>query len=62
MRRAKASILGICILVTGCGNVSSADSAAPPSRTMIPRPLVERELGELLLAPEQVAATMGAPA
>lgn len=29
---------------------------------MIPRPLVERELGELLLAAEQVAATMGAPA
>jgi PknH-like extracellular domain len=62
MGRAKVAVLGICILVTGCGNISSADTAAPPSRTMIPRPLVERELGELLLAPEQVAATMGAPA
>ncbi len=54
--------MGICILVTGCGNVSSAESGAPPSRTMIPRPLVERELGELLLAPEQVAPVMGVPA
>ncbi|VEG57182.1 putative lipoprotein LppH [Mycolicibacterium aurum] len=62
MRRAKAAILGICILVTGCGNISSADTAPPPSRTLIPRPLVERELGELLVAPEQVAAAMGVPA
>jgi len=29
---------------------------------MIPRPLVERELGVLLLSPEQSAATMGVPA
>jgi len=29
---------------------------------MIPRPLVERELGALLLSPEQAAATMGVPA
>lgn len=62
MRRAKAAFVGICILVTGCGSVSSAESAGPPSRTMIPRPLVERELGVLLLSPEQVAAAMGVPA
>jgi hypothetical protein len=62
MRRAKAGILTICILATGCGNISSADTAPPPSRTMIPRPLVERELGALLLEPEQVTATMGVPA
>ena len=29
------------------------------TRTMIPRPLVERELAELLLTPEQVNAAMG---
>ncbi|KWX68632.1 sensor domain-containing protein [Mycobacterium sp. NAZ190054] len=62
MRRTKAAILGLCILVTGCaGSVSSADSATP-TRTMIPRPLVERELGGLLLSPEEAAATMGVPA
>jgi hypothetical protein len=29
---------------------------------MIPRPLVERELGDVLLSPEETAATMGVPA
>jgi len=33
-----------------------------PTRTMIPRPLVERELPGLLLSPEEAAAAMGAPA
>ena len=30
-----------------------------PTRSVIPRPLVERELVELLLTPEQVNAAMG---
>lgn len=60
MRRA-AAIAGICILVTGCASTSSAESAKP-TRTMIPRPLVERELGDVLLRPEEAAATMGVPA
>ncbi len=60
MRRA-AAIAGICILVTGCASTSSAESAKP-TRTMIPRPLVERELGDVLLSPEETAATMGVPA
>ena len=59
MRRKTVAILGICILVTGCADtISSADAAgsARPTRTMIPRPLVERELSELLLSPERAAA------
>ncbi len=60
MRRA-AAIAGICILVTGCASTSSAESAKP-TRTMIPRPLVERELGDVLLSPDEAAAAMGVPA
>ncbi|WP_370499792.1 sensor domain-containing protein [Mycolicibacterium sp. jd] len=65
MRRKTVAILGICILATGCADtISSADAAgsARPTRTMIPRPLVERELSELLLSPERAAAEMGVPA
>lgn len=61
MRRAVA-IAGIAIMVTGCASTSSAESAEPPTRTMIPRPLVEREIGEVLLSPEEIAASMGVPA
>jgi PknH-like extracellular domain len=61
MRLLTTALAGICILVAGCGDtISNAESPAPP-RTMIPRPLVERELSGLLLAPEQVAAAVGAP-
>ncbi len=60
MRRAHAAVIGICVLVTGCGaTVSNAESPAP--RTMIPRPLTERELPKLLLTPEQVAQAMASP-
>ncbi|WP_460355743.1 sensor domain-containing protein [Mycobacterium sp. ZZG] len=62
MRRAKAAILGICIVVTGCANTISSAESATPTRTMIPRPLVERELGGLLLSPQDAAAAMGVPA
>ena len=60
MRRA-AAIAGIAIMVSGCASTSSAESATP-TRTMIPRPLVERELGAVLLPPEEIAAAMGTPA
>lgn len=65
MRRKTVAILGVCILVTGCADtISSADAAesARPTRTMIPRPLVERELSDLLLSPERAAAEMGVAA
>lgn len=49
-----------CVLVAGC--VSSVGNAVTPTptRSLIPRPLVERELVELLLSPEEVNAAMGA--
>lgn len=33
-----------------------------PTRTLIPRPLLERELSGLLLSPQEAAAAMGVPA
>lgn len=59
MRQSLAQVVvaGLCLLVTGCTQTVSAEPTAT-SRTMIPRPLVERELGGLLLSPEEVNATM----
>jgi hypothetical protein len=50
----------VCVLAAGCA--SSVGNAVTPTPTpsLIPRPLVERELVELLLSPEQVNAAMGA--
>jgi PknH-like extracellular domain len=50
----------ICILIAGCGTTTSSADPTTTTRTMIPRPLVERELAGLLLSPEQVNAAMGA--
>lgn len=62
MRRlSTAAIAGVCILAAGCASTLSNAESATPTRTMIPRPLVERELSGLLLSPEQAAATLGAP-
>lgn len=61
MRRPTAAlaVAVISVLVTGCvSNIGNAESVTP-TRTMIPRPLVERELVELLLSPEQVDVAMG---
>lgn len=61
MRRATGALaIGvISILVTGCvSNIGNAESVTA-TRTMIPRPLVQRELVELLLSPEQVDVAMG---
>jgi PknH-like protein len=57
---AALAVAVICVLITGCG--STKGNAEPPTTTqsMIPRPLVERELAGLLLSPEQVNAAMGA--
>ena len=62
MRRSAVAIAGICLLITGCGNSISNAQSATPTRNMIPRPLVERELAVLLLSPEEAAAIMGAAA
>jgi PknH-like extracellular domain len=51
-----------CVLVAGCGNTIGNAEPTTTTPSMIPRPLVERELVELLLTPEQVNAAMGATA
>jgi hypothetical protein len=50
----------ICVLVAGCGGTKGNAGSTTTTRSMIPRPLVERELAGLLLSPEQVNAAMGA--
>lgn len=46
------------LLTAACVSTGSAGTPTP-TRTMIPRPLVERELASLLLSPEQVNVAMG---
>jgi hypothetical protein len=48
----------ICASVVGCATTTGKAELATP-QSLIPRPLVERELVELLLRPEQVDAAMG---
>src|SRR6476620_1730437 len=52
----------ICILIAGCGSTKGSAGSTTTTRSMIPRPLVERELAGLLLSPDQVNAAMGATA
>jgi PknH-like extracellular domain len=49
----------ICLLVAGCGSTIGNAALTTTTRSMIPRPLVERELAGLLLSPEEVNAAMG---
>ena len=60
MRRSTASLaaVAICVLTAGCTSTGHAESTTP-TRTLIPRPLVERELASLLLSPEEVDVAMG---
>lgn len=62
MRRFAVAVAGICLLATGCANSISNAESPVPTRTMIPRPLVEHELAGVLLNPEQAATAMGATA
>jgi PknH-like extracellular domain len=59
---AALAVAVICSLIVGCA--SSKDNApkspTTTTRSMIPRPLVERELDGLLLNPERVNVAMGA--
>ena len=50
---AALAVAVIGVLIAGCGTKSNAESPTT-TRSMIPRPLVERELAGLLLSPEQV--------
>jgi hypothetical protein len=56
---ATLAVAVICVLIAGCGS-TKGNAESTTTRSMIPRPLVERELAELLLSPEQVTAAMGA--
>lgn len=59
---ATVAVAGICILGAGCGGGSNHSSVKSTTTTtsLIPRPVVERELDALLLAPEQISPVMGA--
>jgi PknH-like extracellular domain len=57
-RLAAVAVAGICILIAGCSS-TKGNAESTHTQTMIPRPLVERELAELLLSPEQVNVAMG---
>jgi len=57
---AALAIAGICVLTAGCGTTTGNAEPATTTRSMIPRPLVERELDGLLLNPDQVNAAMAA--
>src|SRR5580693_5544054 len=56
------AVVGICILSAGCGAGSNQASVKSTTtiRSLIPRPVVERELDDLLLSPEQISPMMGA--
>ena len=49
----------ICVLIAGCASTKGNAESTTTTRSMIPRPLVERELAGLLLSPEQVNVAMG---
>ena len=56
---AALAVAVICVLIPGCGSTIGNAESPPTTRSMIPRPLVERELAGLLLSPEQVNVAMG---
>ena len=62
MRQPTAALAAavICVLIAGCGDTIGNAESTTPTRSMIPRPLVERELTDLLLSPEQVNVALGA--
>ncbi len=49
----------ICVSIVGCASSIGNAQSPTTTRTLIPRPLVERELTGLLLSPDQVNAAMG---
>ncbi len=57
---AALAVAVICGSIVGCANTIGNAASPTTTRTMIPRPLVERELAGLLLNPEQVNVAMGA--
>ena len=62
MRRSTTAIAVavMCLLVAGCGETVGNAESPTTTRSMIPRPLVARELTELLLSPGEVDGAFGA--
>ncbi|MDT5065542.1 MAG: hypothetical protein QOK02_1697 [Mycobacterium sp.] len=50
-----------CVVVAGCANTAGHAVMPKATPSLIPRPVVEHELGALLLDVNQVRAAMGAP-
>ena len=61
MRQPTAALAAavICVSIVGCASTIGNAESPTTTRSMIPRPLVERELAGLLLNPEQVNVAMG---
>ena len=57
-RTAALALAVICVLIPGCSSTIGNAKSPTTTRSMIPRPLVERELAGLLLSPEQVNVAM----
>ena len=59
---AALAVVGVCFLGAGCGAGSNQASVKTTTTkiSLIPRPVVERELDDLLLSPEQISPVMGA--
>jgi hypothetical protein len=57
---AALAVAVICVLTAGCGSSQDSVESTTTTRSMIPRPVVERELAGLLLSPEQLHVAIGA--
>jgi PknH-like extracellular domain len=57
-RTAALAVAVICVLIPGCSSTIGNAESPTTTRSMIPRPLVERELAGLLLSPEDVNVAM----
>ena len=55
---AALAVVMTCVLIPGCSSTIGNAQSPTTTRSMIPRPLVERELAGLLLSPEQVNVAM----
>jgi hypothetical protein len=55
---AALAVAVICVLIPGCGSTIGNAESMTTTRSMIPRPLVERELAGLLLSLEQINVAM----
>lgn len=59
---ATAVVAGVAILVSGCGGSQTSQPSTTSITSLIPRPVVERELESLLLTPAQINPLIGATA